>query len=119
FRPNGRAAKAGLSRKIYANCWGVIAQRLEHKTSPSGTVLVKVSAAYSSLECRRCGHASTENRKSQAEFECIACGHQDHVDIQAANTILARVTVPAFTPGLGATPVQTGVLAQARRPDAA
>ena len=108
-----------MNRKIYANCWGLIAQRLGHKTSASATLLVKVPAAYSSLECRQCGHTSTENRKSQAEFECIACGHQDHVDIQAANTILARVTVPAFTPGLGATPVQTGVLAQARRPDAA
>jgi transposase len=119
FLPNGRAAKAGLNRKIYANCWGLIAQRLEHKTSASATVLVKVPAAYSSLECRNCGDISTENRKSQAEFACIACGHNDHADIQAAATILARATAPAPTPGPGATPANAGVLAQARRPYAA
>lgn len=119
FLPNGRAAKAGLNRKIYANCWGLIAQRLEHKTSASATLLVKVPAAYSSLECRSCGQISAENRKSQAEFVCIACGHNDHADIQAAATILARATTPAPTPGPGGTPANAGVLARARRPDAA
>lgn len=119
YLPNGKAAKAGLNKKIYANCWGVIAQRLAHKTSASGTCLVQVPAAYSSLECRRCGHAGTENRKSQAEFVCTNCGHTDHADLQAANTILARALRPALTSGPEATPEPSGVLAQARRPDAA
>ena len=57
YLPNGKAAKAGLTRGIYANCWGLIAQRLEHKTSASGTALLEVPAAYSSLECRNCGHS--------------------------------------------------------------
>jgi len=57
-----------------------------------------------------------ENRKSQAEFCCVNCGHQDHADIQAANTILARATLPAPTSGPEATPAHAGVLAQARRP---
>ncbi|WP_085144354.1 MULTISPECIES: RNA-guided endonuclease InsQ/TnpB family protein [Mycolicibacterium] len=118
FLPNGAASKTGLNRNIYANCWGLIARRLEQKTTASGTVLVKVPAAYSSLECRACGHTAKENRKSQAEFRCVACGREDHADIQAAATILARATAPALTPGPGATPAQTGVLAQARRPDA-
>lgn len=117
FLPNGKAAKAGLNKGIYANCWGVIAQRLDHKTSASGTALVEVPAAYSSLECRRCGHSVKENRKSQTEFHCVHCGHQDHADIQAANTILARATRPALTSGPEATPADAGVLAQARRPD--
>jgi transposase len=116
YLPNGKAAKAGLNRGIYANCWGVIAQRLEHKTSASGTALVRVPAAFSSLECRQCGHSVKENRKSQAEFQCVKCGHEDHADIQAANTILARATRPAHTSGPEATPATTGVLAQARRP---
>jgi transposase len=117
YLPNGKAAKAGLNRGIYANCWGVIAQRLEHKTSASGTTLVFAPAAYSSLECRNCGHSVKENRKSQTEFRCVKCGHVDHADIQAANTILARATAPALTSGPEATPVTAGVLAQARRPD--
>lgn len=117
YLPNGRAAKAGLNKGIYANCWGVIAQRLDHKMSASGTALIVVPAAYSSLECRNCGHSVKENRKSQAEFCCVHCGHQDHADLQAANTILARATAPALTSGPEATPAPAGVLAQARRPD--
>lgn len=117
YLPNGKAAKAGLNKGIYANCWGVIAQRLEDKTSASGTSLVCVPAAYSSLECRNCGHCVKGNRKSQAEFRCVKCGHDDHADIQAANTILARATLPALTSGPEATPAHAGVLAQARRPD--
>lgn len=117
FLPNGKAAKAGLNKGIYANCWGLIAQRLEHKTAASGTTLIEVPAAFSSLECRDCGHSVKENRKSQAEFRCVKCGHEDHADIQAAATILARATRPALTSGPEATPVTTGVLAQARRPD--
>jgi len=119
YLPNGRAAKAGLNKGIYANCWGMIAQRLEHKTSASGTTLVYVPAAFSSLECRNCGHSVKENRKSQAEFVCVNCGHHDHADIQAANTIIARATQPAPTSGPEATPASAGVLAQARRPNAA
>jgi transposase len=117
YLPNGKAAKAGLNRGIYANCWGLIAQRLEDKTSASGTAFVEVPAAYSSLECRNCGHSVKGNRKSQAEFQCVKCGHADHADIQAANTILARATQPALTSGPEATPAHAGVLAQARRPN--
>ncbi|WP_234797278.1 RNA-guided endonuclease InsQ/TnpB family protein [Mycobacteroides chelonae] len=118
YLPNRKAAKAGLNRGIYANCWGLIARRLEHKTSASGTALVYVPAAYSSLECRNCGHSVKENRKSQTEFQCVKCGHTDHADLQAANTILARATTRlAHTSGLEATPADVGVLAQARRPN--
>jgi transposase len=117
YLPNGKAAKAVLNKGIYANCWGVIAQRLEDKTSASGTILIEVPAAYSSLECRNCGHSARENRKSQAEFCCVKCGRQDHADIQAANIILARATRPALTSGPEATPAHAGVLAQARRPN--
>ncbi|MBL3752271.1 RNA-guided endonuclease InsQ/TnpB family protein [Mycobacteroides abscessus] len=119
YLPNGARAKAGLNKGIYANCWGLIAQRLAHKTSASGTCLVQVPAAYSSLECRRCGHTGTGNRQSQAEFSCTNCGHTAHADLQAANTILARALRPALTSGPEATPEPSGVLAQARRPDAA
>lgn len=117
YLPNGKAAKAGLNKGIYANCWDVIAQRLDHKMSASGTSLVTVPAAYSSLECRSCGHSGKGNRKSQTEFLCVQCGHEDHADIQAADTILARATAPALTSGPEETPAPAGVLAQARRPN--
>jgi putative transposase len=111
FLHNGAAAKAGLNRSIHANCWGMIAKRLEHKMSASSTTLVIVPAQYSSQQCRSCGHTSPENRKSQAEFRCQSCGHVDHADRNAAAVILARA-MPAPTPGPGAAP--SGVLAKAR-----
>lgn len=85
FLPNGAAAKAGLNKAIHASCWGRFADRLTHKT-----VVVKVPAAYSSQECRQCHHVASENRESQAEFECVSCGHINHADTNAAQVILHR-----------------------------
>jgi putative transposase len=119
FLPNGAAAKAGLNRSIYANSWSLITRRLAHKTCASGTTMVVVDARYSSQQCRKCGHTSSENRESQAEFRCAQCGHTDHADHNAALNIVARAYALAPTPGPGATPAPAGVLAQARTPDAA
>ncbi|OBA77757.1 hypothetical protein A9W99_04325 [Mycobacterium sp. 1164966.3] len=107
YLPNGAAAKAGLNKRIHANCWGMFARRLGQKTKASGTTLVEVSARYSSQECRNCGHTAKENRESQAVFRCLACGHLDHADHNAAQIILARAR-PAPTPGPGAIPQGVG-----------
>jgi putative transposase len=107
YLPNGAAAKAGLNKNIYANCWGMFARRLGQKMKASGTTLVAVSARYSSQECRKCGHTAKENRESQAAFLCVGCGHGDHADHNAAEIILARAR-PARTPGPGATPQGVG-----------
>jgi len=113
YLPNGAAAKAGLNKGIYANCWGMFARRLGHKMKASGTTLVEVSARYSSQECRKCGHTAKENRQSQAVFLCVACGHGDHADHNAAEIVLARAR-PAPTPGPGATPQGVGTARCAR-----
>lgn len=107
YLPNGAAAKAGLNKAIYANCWGLFAKRLGQKMKASGTTLVEVSARYSSQECRKCGHTAKENRQSQTVFLCIACGHGDHADHNAAEIVLARAR-PAPTPGPGAAPQGAG-----------
>ena len=33
---------------------------------------------------------SAESRKTQDRFACVACGHQDHADLNAARNILQR-----------------------------
>lgn len=83
--------KAGLNRAILHSSWGVFAERLEQKAP--GRV-EKVRAAYTSLTCNACGHCAEGNRKSQA-FLCLACGHRDHADVNAAKNIAVGHTVTA------------------------
>jgi hypothetical protein len=43
-----------------------------------------------------CGHVAAGNRPTQAVFACVACGHGEHADINAAKNIRARgLRVPA------------------------
>jgi len=79
--------KAGLNRGILVNGWGRLVTRLGHKAA--GRV-VEVVAAYSSLECSVCGHIAAESRESQAVFRCVACGHAEHADVNAAMNINNR-----------------------------
>ena len=109
FLPNQARAKARLSRGILAACWGILSSRLEQKTAASGAATLFVNPRFSSQECRACGHIARENRESQAVFACVACGHADHADANAAKNVLARgllaangEAVPAHAPGHGA-----------------
>jgi len=106
FLPNRARAKAGLNRGILASCWGTLATRAEQKADASGASVIYVDPKHSSQQCRMCGHIARESRESQALFRCIACGHEDHADANAARNILARglaaMGVPAHAPGHGA-----------------
>jgi putative transposase len=106
FLPNRRRQKAGLNRGILASCWGLLAARTDHKAAASGAAVIYVNPRHSSQQCRRCGHVAGGNRESQAVFRCVACGHEDHADANAAKNVLARglaaLAVPAHAPGHGA-----------------
>ncbi|MFD1731945.1 zinc ribbon domain-containing protein [Deinococcus malanensis] len=45
---------------------------------------------YTSQRCNACGHTCRENRASQSRFRCVACGHMDNADLNAARNILGR-----------------------------
>jgi len=72
--------------------WGEFRRQLSYKTAACGGAVVAVNPAYSSRTCRVCGHESADNRKTQAVFACVACGHTEHADVHAAKVILARGT---------------------------
>ncbi len=83
-------AKAGLNRSILGAGWGKFATMLDYKAIPEGVRVLEVSAHYTSQTCSGCGHIASESRRSQSEFECVACGLHANADTNAARVILAR-----------------------------
>ena len=85
-------AKAGLNRGILRSGWGLLARRLEEKAP--GRV-EKVEPAFTSQRCSACGQVDPKARKSQAAFQCTACGYACHADVNAAINIAAGHAVTA------------------------
>jgi len=87
------AQKQGLNREISRQGWGLLIARLKRKALGR---LELVPAAYTSQRCSRCGHVAPENRKSQAVFQCVACGARPcNADVNAARNIAAGRAVTA------------------------
>jgi putative transposase len=87
------AQKRGLNREISRQGWGLLVARLKHKAR--GRVEF-VPPAYTSQRCSHCGHVAPENRKSQAVFQCVACGAGPcNADVNAARNIAAGRAVTA------------------------
>jgi len=54
----------------------------------SGGLLLAVPAQHTSQTCPGCGHVAPENRRTQQQFLCVACGHKAHADGVGAVNIL-------------------------------
>lgn len=83
-------AKSGLNRRILDQGWGEFRRQLTYKLAWAGGALVLVDPRDTSRTCAACGHASAQNRQTQARFRCIACHHAANADTNAARNILAR-----------------------------
>jgi len=82
--------KAGLNGTILRNGWSMARSMLEYKAPWRGATLVAVPPAFTSQQCSCCGRIAVENRKTQALFECVQCGHAENADRNAARNILLR-----------------------------
>jgi len=82
--------KSGLNRVILNQALYEFRRQLEYKTARHGGILITVNPAYTSQTCSNCGHVAAENRKTQAIFACVDCGHHENADINAAKNILNR-----------------------------
>ncbi len=60
---------------------------LAYKAQRAGVPVVQVDPRYTSQTCPECGHRERANRRSQSEFRCKACGHEQHADIVGARNI--------------------------------
>lgn len=81
--------KSGLGRHIAGAGWGIFCTMLRYKLEATGGTLVEVPAAYSSQACAQCGVADAASRRGE-QFRCVACGHEDHADLNAAKVLLSR-----------------------------
>ena len=64
-------------------------RQLTYKEQWRGGVVVLINPANTSRICSACSHKACENRQSQAHFQCVACGHSENADLNAARNILA------------------------------
>lgn len=101
-------AKSGLNREILNVAPFAIRQQLTYKAARTGSRIIAVDPKNTSRTCPVCGYIATENRQSQSAFLCIACGHADHADINAARTILARALASAGATARRETPSESG-----------
>ena len=83
--------KSGLNREILDQAWHEICRQLEYKSKWSGGFYGQIDPKHTSQKCsnKKCGHIAKENRKNQAKFLCILCGHKENADLNAAKNILA------------------------------
>ncbi|CAM3336930.1 transposase [Polaromonas hydrogenivorans] len=84
------AAKSGLNKSILDQGWFEFRRQLEYKLGWNGGILIAVPAHYTSQTCPCCGHIAKANRQTQAKFECVDCGYENHADVVGAMNILAR-----------------------------
>ena len=80
--------KAGLNGVILHTGWTARGQMLNYKAAE----VIEVSAAYTSQTCSACGVIDADSRRSRSEFKCVACGHAQNADLNAARNIRASGT---------------------------
>ncbi|HVB91524.1 MAG TPA: transposase [Acidimicrobiales bacterium] len=88
FLPNAASAKTGLNRSINDAGWAQFRSLLCAKAEDAGRTVLSVNPRHTSQRCAQCGHTDAGNRISQAQFRCLACGHEAHAGVNAARNIL-------------------------------
>jgi putative transposase len=81
-------AKTGLDRSILDQGWAEFRRQLEYKMLWAGGLLLAVPPQNTSRTCPCCSHVSADNRRTQAEFACVACGFQENADLVGAINVL-------------------------------
>lgn len=94
------AQKRALTRSIADAGWAQLLSFIAYKVEEAGGRLVEVDPAYTSQTCSRCGAVNARSRRG-AGFACLACGHTDDADVNAAKMILSRALAQEGIEGPG------------------
>jgi putative transposase len=84
-------------------------QFISYKARLAGVPILLVDPKHTSQRCSACGHTERRNRKSQAAFCCVVCGHAAPADYNAA----INIEWAALSAGLWCTTPRVGVETQA------
>jgi len=87
FLPNGAAQKSCLNKAILDVGWGDLLRKTIYKAESAGREIILINPRNTSRTCYECGTVDPDSR-SGTVFRCVACGHQDHADTNAAKNIL-------------------------------
>jgi|GEM_PF-4343003 len=75
----GKAVRESLGKWVFYE----LASFLQYKAKLAGVPVFFVDPAYT----------NKDNRKTQANFVCLACGHSENADVNAAKNIAFRADV--------------------------
>jgi IS605 OrfB family transposase len=81
----GRDARNRLSGWAFAQLYSF----LTYKAALAGVTVVTVDPRNTSRTCSACGYCDKANRRAQAVFACLHCGHSENADVNAARNIRA------------------------------
>lgn len=82
--------KTALNRSILDQSWHRLEAYTKYKAHRANKAFFKVAAHHTSQECAECEHIHPDNRRNQARFKCVSCGHSDNADRNAALVIAKR-----------------------------
>lgn len=86
----GMVKNKRLARLISDAGWSAFLSTLRFQAYKAGVKTVEVDPKYTSQTCFKCGHCSKDNRTTQADFDCVNCGHSEWADVNAAQNIRRR-----------------------------
>lgn len=108
-------AKSGLNKSILDQGWFEFRRQLDYKLAWQGGMLIAVPPQYTSQTCPACAHVSKDNRKTQAQFACVECGHEENADVVGAINILSRGMKSLSSEGADLPRIACGEMAQSGR----
>jgi len=103
-------SRGRLAKQILDCSWSEFFRMLSYKAENAGRIKPEEPPQYTSQKCAECGFVHRDNRKSQAEFECLSCGHKDNADTNGARNILANYLARTEPSGVNASEVMLCVV---------